>query len=107
MPHIAPEEVVSPKDNWRLIDVVLNNGKGESAYAIGMWDKHRCVAFRWNGTDDKPIGNPQSRGLPTWVVLDTALNRAVLKLVQKHNPDKAPIMRAFLGLPVEPEYRVI
>jgi hypothetical protein len=101
MSYIAPEEVISPKANWRLVDVVLDNGEGDCAYAIGMWDKQRRVGFRWNGTDEGPIGNPQSRGLPTWTMLDRALHKSVLRLVAKKNPDKAGIMRAFLGLPVE------
>jgi hypothetical protein len=101
MNFVPPEEVVSPKANWRLVDVVLNKGEGDCAYAIGMWDNQRRVGFRWNGTDNSPIGNPQSRGLPTWTMLDRALHRAVLNQVAKKNPDKANIMRAFLGMPVE------
>ena len=101
MAYILPGDVISPKANWRLVDVVLDKGEGDCAYAIGMWDNARRVGFRWNGTDDSPIGNPQSRGLPTWTMLDRALHRAVLRQVAKNNPDKANIMRAFLGLPVE------
>jgi hypothetical protein len=101
MAYIQPDEVISPKAMWRLVDVVLNRGKGEPAYAIGMWDRRRRIGFRWNGDDASPLGNPQSRGLPTWVILDPALNRAVLKLVEKDNPDKASIVRAFLGRPVD------
>jgi hypothetical protein len=103
MSYIQPADVVSPKANWRLVDVVLDKGPGDSAYAIGMWDNQRRIGFRWNGTDDSPIGNPQSRGLPTWTMLDRALHRAVLRLVAKKDADKANIMRAFLGLPVETE----
>jgi hypothetical protein len=101
-PYIPPEEVVSPKASWRLVDVVLDKGEDDGAYAIGMWDNQRRVGFRWNGNDDSPIGNPQSRGLPTWTMLDRALHRAVLRLVEKQSDEKASIMRAFLGLPVEP-----
>ena len=50
MKHIKPQDVVSPKANWRLIDVVLDRGEGDCAYALGMWDNRRCVGFRWNGT---------------------------------------------------------
>jgi hypothetical protein len=99
--YIAPDEVISPKALWRLVDVVLNKGPGEPAYAIGMWDRHRRIGFRWNGDHKNPLGNPQSRGLPTWVILDPALNSAVLKLVEKDNPSKAAILRAFLGRPID------
>ncbi len=101
MAHIPPEEVISPKASWRLIDVILDNGPDDCAYAIGMWDRKRRIGFRWNGTKESPLGNPQSRGLPTWTMLDPALNKAVLELVEKHNPDKEPILRAFLGMKVE------
>ena len=100
MSYIQPSEVVSPKASWRLVDVVLDKGAGKGAYAIGMWDDRRRIGFRWNGTEENPIGNPQSRGLPTWTMLDTDLHQSVLGLIKKTNPDKAPILQAFLGLPV-------
>ncbi|WP_284948334.1 hypothetical protein [Acidisoma cladoniae] len=101
MPYIDPGDVISPKTMWRLVDVILDRGEGEPAYSIGMWERRRRIGFRWNGNQDSPLGNPQSRGLPTWVILDPALNKAVVKLVEKENPEKAGIVRAFLGLPVE------
>jgi hypothetical protein len=102
MPYIPPEQVNSPKANWRMVDVVLNRGPGLCAYAIGMWDDARRVGFRWNGNDDDgPIGNPQSRGIPTWIMLDEALHHDVLRLVEKERPEKASIVRAFLGFPIE------
>ncbi len=101
MPYRKPEEVISPKASWRMVDVVLDRGENAPAYAIGMWERMRRVAFRWNGDAGSPLGNPQSRGLPTWVMLDPALNNAVLELVERRNPEKASIMRAFLGKPVE------
>jgi hypothetical protein len=103
MAYIAPDEVISPKAYWRLVDVVLDKGEDDCAYAIGMWDNQRRVGFRWNGNDESPIGNPQSRGLPTWTMMDRALHHSILRQVAKRNPDKANIMRAFLGLPVENE----
>jgi hypothetical protein len=101
MPYVEPEKVISPKANWRLVDVVLDRGAEKCAYAIGMWDNKRCIGFRWNGTDDRPLGNPQSRGLPTWTILDRKLHQAVRKLVKKENPAKAQIVQAFFGKPVE------
>jgi hypothetical protein len=101
MSYISPKEVISPKVSWTLVDVVLDKGEGNCAYAIGMWEKERRIGFRWNGTKEAPIGNPQSRGLPTWTMLDRALHRAVLNQVKKKNPQKADIVCAFLGLPVE------
>ena len=101
MSYRTPDQVISPKASWTLVDVLLDGGENSPAYAIGMWERRRRVGFRWNGDDGSPLGNPQSRGLPTWVMLDPGLNEAVLELVERKNPDKAPIMRAFLGKPVE------
>src|SRR5690349_10095823 len=105
MPYVPPDEVVSPKSSWTLVDVVLDRGEGDCAYAIGMWRngrrRRRHVGFRWNGSDESPLGNPQSRGLPTWLMLDPALTDSIIDLVDSENPEKAPILRAFLGRPVE------
>jgi len=101
MAHIPPEEVISPKTSWRLVDVILDRGEENCAYALGMWDNRRCVGFRWNGTADRPLGNPQSRGLPTWTILDRALHPAILRLVKRDNPAKAQIVQAFFGKRVE------
>jgi len=101
MSYIKPDEVISPKANWRLVDVILDRGEEDCAYAIGMWDNRRCIGFRWNGTGDHPLGNPQSRGLPTWTILDRKLHPAVIRLIKKENPGKLQIVQAFFGKPVE------
>lgn len=101
MAYTQPEEVISPKANWRLVDVVLDRGEENCAYAIGMWDNRRRIGFRWNGSNDKPLGNPQSRGLPTWTMLDSALHKSVVKIIESENAEKAAIVRAFLGMKVE------
>jgi len=76
--------------------VVIDGGAGEAAYAISTWDNERRIGFRWNGTDTAPIGNPQSRGLPTWTMLDEALHPAVIALAPE---EKQPIISAYLNLP--------
>lgn len=101
MSYVPPQDVISPKANWRLVDVILDRGEEDCSYALGMWDNNRCIGFRWNGSDDRPLGNPQSRGLPTWTILDEALHPAVLTLVKRENPAKAQIVRAFFGTRVE------
>lgn len=103
MPYVTPDRVISPKANWTLVDVILDRGENDCAYAIGMWDRKRRIGFRWNGSEGSPLGNPQSRGIATWIMLDPALNRAVTKMVEADNPEKLPILRAFLGKPVEVE----
>jgi hypothetical protein len=85
------------------VDVILDRGEGDCAYAIGMWDRKRCIGFRWNGTNEHVLGNPQSRGLPTWTILDRKLHSAVGKLVKSENPEKSSIVQAFFGKRVEDE----
>jgi len=101
MPHIPPEDVISPKAYWSLVDVIIDNGANGCAYAIGMWERKRRIGFRWNGNDESPLGSPQSRGLPMWMILDPALNTAILKLVEKQRPDKVDIVRAFFAKKIE------
>lgn len=95
MSYIEPQDVKSPKSHWYLFEVVLDRGPGNCAYALGEWDGKRRVGFRWNGTDNNKIGNPQSRGLPTWTMLDEDLHEAVIAMLQ---PEKQDIARGFLGI---------
>lgn len=71
MAFIDPRKVESPKGRWKLIDVLYDGGDGKDALAIGEWDHQRVLAIRWNGNsaDISGVGNPQSRGLPTWFIL--------------------------------------
>lgn len=95
---IEPASVVSPKASWRLIDV-LHRGKAEDdAVALGMWNGSPVLAMRWNGSKDAPLGNPQSRGLPTWFILPEWSYVPLLKS-GKIKDDKARMACAVLGVP--------
>lgn len=96
MTYRKPEEVDSPRAMWRLVEVIIDKGEGKPAYALGTWAGERRVGMRWNGTDDNPIGNPQSRGLPTYIMLDEDLHSAVLAIAPE---EKKHLIKAFLGLP--------
>lgn len=67
--YTPPNEVVSPRARWGLIDVLDDRGEGDIALALGRWDGDPVLATRWNGSEDGPVGTPQSRGLPTWFIL--------------------------------------
>jgi hypothetical protein len=95
MTYQDPKEVKSPRQTWTLIDVLRDDGKGEHSVAVGEWDGERVLAMRWNGSKDKPIGNPQSRGLPTWFILPEEYNAV---LVQTLPRGKQLIAKALLGL---------
>ena len=81
-----------------LVAAIFDQGKGKYSCAIGMWDDKPRIGLRWNGTDDNPIGNPQSRGLPAWFMLPLNLHEAVIEVAKKENPKKAAIMSTFLSL---------
>src|SRR5260370_29274472 len=94
MAYINPKDVQSPKAHWELVAVLIDGGEGKGAYALGRWDGAPCIGFRWNGTDDNPIGNPQSRGLSTWTILDDNLHEAVIGLLPPQQQSEA---RRFFG----------
>jgi hypothetical protein len=78
--YIKPSDVHSPKRHWSLIAVLFDGGEDRPkkedrpetschSIAIGLWDSAPALAMRWNGNKDNPLGNPQSRGLPTWFIV--------------------------------------
>ena len=95
MSYIRPKDVKSPKGRWHLFEVVLAGKEGACAYALGEWDGERRIGFRWNGTEDNKIGNPQSRGLPTWTMLDERLHEAVVSLLPS---DKQEMAKMYLRI---------
>jgi len=102
LPYIDPKDAKSPRENWTLIDVLHNGGPGEHAIAIGEWDGTRCLAMRWNGNDEKPAGNPQSRGNPTWFIIPKEYNEALLEVIP---PGKKTLVKALFGDGSEPPVR--
>jgi hypothetical protein len=95
MLYVRPNNVVSPKSHWSLIDVLLDRGESNCAYALGVWNGERRIGFRWNGSDANPIGNPQSRGLPTWTMLDEEIHEQIIEQLPH---DKLAMAREFLGI---------
>jgi len=94
MLYIRPSEVRSPKAYWHLFAVLVDRGPGDCAFALGEWNGKPRIGFRWNGTRENPIGNPQSRGLPTWTMLDPEFHEKVIAWL----PDEKKAMaREFLG----------
>ena len=107
MAYIEPCDVKSPRSRWKLIAVLADGGPGEVAYAIGYWDGKPRMGMRWNGTDDKPVGNPQSTGHPTWTMLDQKIHLAVIQNLCDEN--KQVRAREHLGIRAHPivEFHVL
>ena len=89
MRYIDPNHVDSPKNSVSNLLPVYDGGEWDSSVALLKWDGEDRVAMRWNGGTDKDSqkptpGNPQSRGLPTWFVLDPIFDTTILNaLLQK------------------------
>ena len=103
MSYIKPDDVHSPRRNWTLIAVLDEGQERGCALAIGRWtDKWTkgkiYLAMRWNGHEENPVGNPQSRGLPTWMMIDEKYHEALLTSGTLA-PDKLAVARAFIPEP--------
>lgn len=66
---MKPTDVKSPLRRWQTIAILRDSGKGGESLAVGNWDGSPVLAMRWNGDNDKDIGNPQSRGQATWFIV--------------------------------------
>jgi len=73
MVHTDPSAVQSPKEHVSDVLVIHNTGEDGWALAQLKWDGEPVLAVRWNGGEESPLGNPQSRGIATWFVLPAEL----------------------------------
>lgn len=93
MSYVKPAAVISPKNRWRLTQVLYEGEAGGWAAAEGQWDENGrwgdVLAIRWNGTNGAPIGNPQSRGLATWFIVPAELEPAIRKKIAELQREKA------------------
>lgn len=78
MRYVKPQDVLSPKSKvGGVIEVIHDPGEGQMSVARIVWDGEEVIASRWNGNDAQPLGNPVSRGRPTWFVVDKYAERVV------------------------------
>lgn len=80
--YVRPADVHAPKRYWSLVQVLFDGGEGDSSLAIGRWENNPVLAMRWNGTTESPLGNPQSRGLPTWFIVPEQHRKQILETEQ-------------------------
>ena len=87
MSYIDPQTVTSPKHSWELGTVLHNTGDEGWSLAKGKWDGKEAFGIRWNGSsDDSGIGNPQSRGIPTWFILPDEISKVVISALSLATP---------------------
>ena len=90
MAYVKPEEVLSPKDRVKgVLEVIYDPGENQMSVARIVWDKDPAIAVRWNGSDERPLGNPASHGQPTWFVVDDYPADSI-ELAARQEAQKAP-----------------
>ena len=77
-----PENVISPKGVVKDVRVLLNTGEEGWSLAKLLWEGKEVLGVRWNGLSTNPLGNPQSRGIPTWFVLPDEIAGLILKQLE-------------------------
>ena len=84
---VDPETVISPKNRVSRVRVLRRGGDGGWSAALLDWQgkegKTEALALRWNGGEENAIGNPQSRGKPTWFIVPRELAEVVREKVDE------------------------
>ena len=79
--YIRPEDVLSPRDKVKNLEILIKNDKEDYSIALLEYDGTECVGVRWNTTNEEKdnIGTPQSRGIPTWFILPKEVAKVYLE----------------------------
>ena len=90
MSYIKPGKVLSPKKRVSNIRVLFDGGEGSWSAVDLEWDQEPRLGLRWNGGTNHTsrLGNPQSRGVPTWFTVPEELDDIVRKEVGLLNAAK-------------------
>jgi hypothetical protein len=98
MGYQDPKQVKSPKGAVTHLRVIYDGGEQTvlssewNGWSVAEleWYEEPVMACRWNGSstnvDVSDIGNPQSRGRPTWFILPKPLETAI-KAQLRNAPD--------------------
>ena len=73
MPYTHPDMVISPHGRLKNLKVIYDGGEEGWSLAEMKWDGKDALGIRWNGGPQTGVGNPQSRGIPTWFILPDAV----------------------------------
>jgi len=94
--YIKPENVNSPKAYVQVERVLVDDGPGTCAMAIGRWEKDRRILSRWNGNKNQPKGMPISNQYPIWYVEPQELTEYIVLYLVKRNPTMEQYIREYL-----------
>lgn len=73
MAYIDPKTVFTPRKHIKSVDVLYDGGEDSWSIALLEYDNKERIGIRWNGGSELPVGNPQSRGKPTWFAVPEEL----------------------------------
>ena len=104
MSYTKPESVTSPKKHWTLLEVLRDTGSGGDSLAVGKWYGATVLAMRWNGDQANSLGNPQSRGLPTWFVVPEPYYDQIIALLPS---EKKELAKTYLKRRQQEEAKVL
>lgn len=90
--YVDPRTVQGPKSHVSNVRVVYDGGESGSSVAELEWDGKPSIGIRWNGwnggnNERQPLGNPQSRGHPTWFHVPEEFADAVLARARELAPE--------------------
>lgn len=91
--YFPPDKVISPKSCIEEVIPLFDGGITAGAYCVAeiKWNGKKCLGIRWNVNErewDDPekksglkpcIGEPNSRGYPTWFILPDSFLTSVLQ----------------------------
>ena len=83
MAYIDPHTVLSPRNRVGSVDILYSSrpDEGGESWSVARLEYDRVpdrIGIRWNGSEEEGgIGNPQSRGRPTWFVVPDDLSALV------------------------------
>lgn len=108
--YVKPSEVLSPKGQVEVLDVLYDGGEGDVSVArIHYRDELNqpfveCTGIRWNG--DLRVGSkgmPLSRGYPVWFVIPDEFSECMQKRALELNGDNVQAVVAEIKMAVEAE----
>ncbi len=82
MAYMDPQGVRTPKNRLSGdIEVLADTGEWGWSICRFIWDGKTRMGIRWNGSfnSEENMGNPQSRGKPTWFILPEDVEKVVQK----------------------------
>lgn len=91
MPYVHPSLVRSPRNRISDVRVLVDKGENNWSLAEIVWDGELCLGIRWNGGSGNNfpgIGNPQSRGVPTWFIVPEDVERLLRKHLSEIDNEK-------------------